>query len=39
MWDARVTGRFFVLGQLKEEFFVFYCFTREIGHVLLWNLA
>ena len=40
MWDDRVTGRFFCFGgQLKEEFFVFYCFTREIGHVLLWNLA
>ncbi|EDP13521.1 hypothetical protein CLOBOL_06086 [Enterocloster bolteae ATCC BAA-613] len=30
---------FLFWGQLKEEFFVFYCFTREIGHVLLWNLA
>ena len=29
----------FVLGQLKGKSFCFYCFTREIGHVLLWNLA
>ena len=30
MWDARVTGLFLFWGQLKEEFFFFYCFTREM---------
>ena len=32
-------GTFFVLGVVEGRVFVFYCFNREIGYVLLWNLA